>query len=430
MAVPMLTQIPPYRDRLEALRSLLIRQGSLALLMIDVSDLAQVEHDYGSRAFEKVLGTATELVMELQGTEVRADDVLALSDRGGDAFLLFLSPRRPEREGRVRISDLQTAATRVEAHLNRRLAKLASPYLRGPRRVAIGFALVFHNPLVMPERLLARLVEEAWESVRIQRMQTRFQTRCRLQEILLGDQITSVFQPLARLVGRDVLGYEALSRGPAATDYQAPLDLFAAAAESDLVFELDRHCRRRALASTRGLPPEAKLFLNVFPQSMYDPDFQGASLIHLLDGLGLGPERIVLEISEKYAIQNYTLFVEALKNFTDIGFSIAVDDIGAGYSGLEKITHLNARYLKLDISLVRDIDGSYIRREMARAVKAFADKTESMVIAEGIEREGELQALVELGIEYGQGYLLGRPGALPDAETRMTGPVADPRPNP
>ena len=145
---------------------------------------------------------------------------------------------------------------------------------------------------------------------------------------------------------------------------------------------------------------------------MYDPDFQGAALIKLLEGLGLAPERIVLEVSEQYAIENYVLFVEALQNFTQMGFSIAVDDIGAGYSGLEKIAHLNPRYLKFDMQLVRDIDESNVKREMARALKTFADKMDSKIIAEGIEREGERQVCVDLGIDYGQGYLLARPAPL------------------
>ena len=291
----------------------------------------------------------------------------------------------------------------MEEHLNRKLARLASPYLRGRRQVTVGFSLVFFNPLIMPERLVTRLVEEAWECTRIQKMQLAFQNRCRLQEILLADQINSVFQPLVNLQTPGILGYEALARGPAGTAQQSPLNLFAAAAESDLVFELDRHCRRKAFQAAKELPFPAKLFVNVFPSSMYDPDFQGTSLIRLLEGLGLSPDRIVLEISEQYAIENYTLFVEALQNFTQMGFSIAVDDIGAGYSGLEKIAHLNPRYLKFDMQLVRDLDQSYIKREMARALKAFADKMDSKIIAEGIEREGERQACVDLGIDFGPG---------------------------
>ncbi len=93
------------------------------------------------------------------------------------------------------------------------------------------------------------------------------------------------------------------------------------------------------------------------------------------------------------------------------GFAFAVDDVGAGYSGLEKIARLEPRYLKFDRELVRSIDSSYIRREMTRALKAFADRIGSTIIAEGIESDAELATLLELGIEYGQGFLLGRPAA-------------------
>ena len=405
----------PYRDRVEDLRRVLVQQGSLGLLLIDTSALAQIEHQYGSSAFAKVMGMARDLVLELKGHEVRQDDIICLNDRGGDAFLVFFAPKR--REGPLRIADLRAAAERVEGHINRKLARLASPYLGSLRRVSVGFALAFYNPLVMPERLVSRLVEEAWSCVHVLKAQRDLQDRCELQEVLLTDQLTTVFQPIVELRRRRVLGYEALSRGPAGSVYQMPLRLFEMAAEADLVFELDRKCRRRALVSAAALPSGAKLFVNVFPSAMYDPEFQGTALVALAESHGLTPDRVVLEITEKSAIENYGVFVEALVELTKHGFSIAVDDVGAGYSGLEKIAHLNPRYLKFDRELVRNLDSSYIRREMTRALKAFADQIGSTIIAEGIERDGELQALLDLGIEYGQGFLLGRPAAafLPPA---------------
>ncbi len=405
----------PYRERVEDLRRVLVQQGSLGLLLIDTSALAQVEHQYGTSAFEKVVGVARDLVLELKGHEVRTDDVICVDERGGDAFLVFFAPKR--REGPLKIADLKAAADRVESHLNRRLVRVASPYLGRLRRVTVGFALAFYNPLVMPERLVARLVEEAWACVHVQRAQRDLQNRCDLQEVLLAEQLTTVFQPVVALRTREVLGYEALSRGPAGSVYQMPLRLFAMAAEADLVFELDRKCRRRALASSTGLPAGAKLFVNVFPSAMYDPEFQGEALVRLAEAHGLTPDRVVLEITERSAIENYDLFVEALGELTRCGFSIAVDDVGAGYSGLEKIAHLNPRYLKFDRELIRSIDSSYIRREMTRALKAFADRIGSTIIAEGIEQEAEMLTLLDLGIEYGQGFLLGRPAAafLPPA---------------
>jgi len=348
-------------------------------------------------------------VLELRGQEVRAEDMFCLNDRGGDAFLVFFSPKR--REGPLRIADLRAAAGRVEGHLNRKLVRLALPYLGSLRRVTVGFALSFFNPLVMPERLVQRLVDEAWECVRVQKAQRDLQNRFDLQEVLLSDQLSTVFQPILDLRGRSVLGYEALTRGPAASVYHMPLRLFEMAEEADLVFELDRKCRRRALASAVTLPNSLKLFINVYPSAMYDPECQGPALVRLVEDLGLSADRIVLEITEKSAIENYSLFAETLRELTSLGFAVAVDDVGAGYSGLEKIAHLNPRYLKFDRELIRNIDSSYIRREMARALKAFAERIGSAIIAEGIEREGELQTLMELGIDYGQGFLLGRPAA-------------------
>jgi EAL domain-containing protein (putative c-di-GMP-specific phosphodiesterase class I) len=408
------SEIPTYHERLAGLTGQLRDQGHLAMILVDASELAQVEHDYGSKAFHQVLTMVSGIVGELQGKEVRATDLLALNDRGGNAFLLFLGPKRSEQDRKPRIQDMEAIGQRVSQQLNRKLSELSSPWLRGRRKVTVGNAVVFHNPLITTERVVARVVTEAWESVRIQKMQADFQTRCRLQDVMLGDQVTTVFQPIVNLLQGGTHGFEALSRGPRDTQQHSPVNLFEAAVATDLVFELDRHCRRKSLQTARALPAPYRLFVNVVPASVFDPDFQGAGLIKLLEGLGLAPERIALEVSEGYAIEKYDMFVQALETFRQMGFAIAVDDIGAGYSGLEKIAHLKPHYLKFDMQLVRDIDKSHVKREMARALKNFADNMEepAKIIAEGIEREGERQACVDLGIDLGQGYLLARPAPL------------------
>jgi hypothetical protein len=147
--------------------------------------------------------------------------------------------------GRPRIADLEAISQRVGDQLNRKLNGFSSPYLRGRRKVSVGYAVVFHNPLIMAERVVGRLVTEAWEAVRIQKRQANFQTRCRLQDVLLGNQITTVFQPIVDIMRGGLLGFEALSRGGRDATARAGQPLQAAQA-ADLVFELDRHCRRRA----------------------------------------------------------------------------------------------------------------------------------------------------------------------------------------
>ena len=123
---------------------------------------------------------------------------------------------------------------------------------------------------------------------------------------------------------------------------------------------------------------------------------------------GLEPKQLVFELTEKYVIENYTLFGDAVRQFTELGINIGIDDIGAGYSCLERIAWLEPKYLKFDIGLIRHVDTSYVRREMVRALKVMADKMGSTVVAEGIERREELETLLEIGSTYGQGFLLGR----------------------
>jgi EAL domain-containing protein (putative c-di-GMP-specific phosphodiesterase class I) len=261
----------------------------------------------------------------------------------------------------------------------------------------------------MPARLIARLVQDARECVRFLRLKRQFENRFQLQEILINEEVRTMYQSIVDMNDETVLGYEALSRGPENSSLQSPLHLFDTAAESDLVFELDRLCRRRAFENVKGIKPHEKVFVNIMPSALYDPDFQGSNLIGLLDNLELSPGQVVFELTEKYAIENYSLFADAIRNFTQMGFAFAVDDIGAGHSGLEKIAHLNPQYLKFDMDLIRDIDTSFVRREIMTALKVLADKMESTMIAEGIERREELETLLSLGVQYGQGYLFGRP---------------------
>ncbi len=395
-----------YQERLEELLAILAQRGSLAALLVDLTQVSRTEHDYGSSAYESELGRASDLILRLIGTQVRTGDILATSEKARDAFLVFLSPQRMRQA--LRLSGLQAAAGRIEHYLNRSLAELPSPYMRKPLNVTVGSAIVLHNPLVAPQRLISRLVDEAWDSVRFQRLQRQYQKRSHLMEILLNREITTLYQPIVDMRTEAVLGYEALSRGPESTTMESPLELFEVAAESGLTFELDQLCRRLALTSSRGLPPSAKVFINILPATTYDPEFKAANVCRVLDNLGLAPEQVIFELTGTHEMVHDSTLKKAIEDLAESGLSIAVDDIGVGVS-LEKIAHLRPRYVKPDVELVREIHNDYVRRETIKAMKVLADRLECTIIAKGVERPEELETLKELGVEYGQGFLLGLP---------------------
>src|SRR6185436_2575697 len=125
------------------------------------------------------------------------------------------------------------------------------------------------------------------------------------------------------------------------------------------------------------------------------------------------PDRIVIEITEKLVIENYSLFREAMAYFTDLGMSFAVDDVGAGYSGLEAIARLKPAFLKIDTMLVRDVHSSLVNREMVKAIISMGQGIGATVIAEGIQTQEEAGALLKMGVNYGQGFYLARPDPGP-----------------
>ena len=124
----------------------------------------------------------------------------------------------------------------------------------------------------------------------------------------------------------------------------------------------------------------------------------------------------MIEITEKLVIDSYGLLLETMAYFTDLGMSFAVDDVGAGYSGLESIANLKPSFLKIDMSLVRNVHESLVNREMVKAIVSLGRGIGAEIIAEGIETEDEFAALVDMDVDYWQGYLMARPQFPPEED--------------
>jgi EAL domain-containing protein (putative c-di-GMP-specific phosphodiesterase class I) len=186
--------------------------------------------------------------------------------------------------------------------------------------------------------------------------------------------------------------------------------MFGRAARHGLTEELERSCRRQAFVDWEVFGAPGRLFVNTVPATIRDTSFLGRGVLDYL-GPNLSPRFVTLEITERQVIENLTLYREAMHAFTDMGFSFAIDALGAGYSGLETVAVLKPAYLKIDIALVRDVHVSNVNRAMVKAIIALGHGIGAKVIAEGIQNEEEAQVLRAMGVDFGQGYHLARPDA-------------------
>jgi EAL domain-containing protein (putative c-di-GMP-specific phosphodiesterase class I) len=405
--------IPAYHERIPELTAELAERGCLGVVVLDTSSMTSIEDEYGSDAYDEVRRRTFKILAEQRGKDYRNEDILCLDMPRGHNFIVFLERKR-RRNSAPSVADLKAVRTRMINSLAANLGRAAFPYIKNPPVTEVGYGMALHNPLLHPERILRRAVAEALEMAAHARRGEQLVVREKLQDLILREKVVTAYQAIMELKDRTVLGFEALSRGARGTGLESAYALFGAAEEHGLLVELDRLCRRRALLSSGRIPSNAKIFVNTLPATIRDPQFRGKALIDFLDRAQVSPDRIVIEITEKLVIDNYNLFREAMAYFTDLGMSFAVDDVGAGYSGLEAIARLKPHYLKIDISLVRDVHVSLVNREMVKAIIAMGHGIGAAVIAEGIHTEDEALALQTMGIDWGQGYLLARPDPGPE----------------
>jgi EAL domain-containing protein (putative c-di-GMP-specific phosphodiesterase class I) len=409
---PMPEPIAPYHERLPELERELTERGSLGVLVLDASPLAKVEDRYGTLAHEEVRQRVFRILDEARGKDYRQGDILCL-DRPRGTSLIFVLDRKRRRTVPLSVADLRTARRRACASLVPKLERAGIPYLKPPS-LDVGYGLVLHNPLLHAGRAVERVIGEALAMAAYLRRTDEIAVLERLQDILLHERVRTDFQAIFRMQEETIMGFEALSRGPKGSGLELADALFGAAAANNLEVELDRLCRKRALLSSGRVPSTAKMFLNTLPATLRDPQFRDKALIEFLDRAQVKPERIVIEITEHLVIENFDMFLDTMGYYTSLGMAFAVDDVGAGYSGLDMVARLKPSYLKIDMKLVRDVHASEFNRRMVKDLIALGHGIGAEVLAEGIQREEEAQVLRGIGVDYGQGYHLARPDPGPE----------------
>ena len=240
----------------------------------------------------------------------------------------------------------------------------------------------------------------------------KFDDKCinQFYSIIKGKKIKTVYQPIVSLKDGEIMGYEALSR---VTDKDVTLSIgqiFTMAKCLGNLWELEKICRIKALESSQRLPKGKNLFLNVDANIMLDAGFEPGVTRKCLNKFDLKPEKIIFEITERSDVENKEILKQVIEHYKTQGFRIAIDDVGAGYSGLNRINSLTPQYLKLDYELVHGINESKSQKSLVELIVKHCKNMKYKVIAEGVETEEELRCLLRLGVDYGQGFLMGMPG--------------------
>jgi EAL domain-containing protein (putative c-di-GMP-specific phosphodiesterase class I)/CheY-like chemotaxis protein len=405
-----LTGLPTIPVVVDALREKLFVDQDLGVFLIDVDAVASLEDHYGWELLDEVVREAAGGLRRLVGTLFSTSDLLAVSRPGSSTLVAFvaLPSGRGEEETTARLG---RKARQVEESLGALLGERFLGRVHRRLEVIVSASRLSYNPQVRVERLVERALTEAAAAASSREGERIASQRDEFAALLRQRAIKTVYQPIRDLATGRVVAWEALSRGPAGTGFESPEVLFDYASRHGRVLPLEEICVRfsaaRFAARETGL-----LFVNVETNVVNELARGGLEILGPL--VALGPS-VVLEITERGAIPDFEAFREGISALRRAGFRIALDDAGSGHASLHAIAELRPDFLKISQSLVTGPHRDGIKSEIVEMLVRLGGRIGAVTVAEGIETEEDLAAVRQLGVALGQGFLLGRPAAVPES---------------
>lgn len=393
------TRLPTLPVVMDRVRRLLDDKGPVPVFVIRLEHEQQLERVVGWEHYDELLFDVSRYLGDVLARSISCDVVLCQEAVRGDVFIMFLADRdQADRLDRI----LAEGISLTEEALGDTT----------PMALQIGRGLITRRPAERTERAIYSGILEARQDFH---KRGELLDEARLVEarrVLADRSLTTLFQPIVGLPEREVLGYEALSRGPTGS-YLCPAENFFGFAErSGMLGEAEHLCVELALERAAALPANTILFVNLSNHGLEYLDSIGVGLVDLVTASSVDPDRCVLELTERTYAESEAALKARVAELRRAGFRIAIDDMGTGYSALHVLAELRPDFIKLNHMLVRGLPSEPIKRNLVSAITSFAGTSRSVVIAEGVESEEEMKTLVELGVMLQQGYLFGRPEKL------------------
>jgi diguanylate cyclase (GGDEF)-like protein len=411
-----LTGLPNHRafqEEVESQLALSIRHRvDLALLLLDIDDFKTVNDSAGHAVGDDLL---VEMGRILRGQLRASDRAFRI---GGDEFAVLL-PHTNADNGRI--------------VANRLLAACVEPRPGGafPRGFAFSGGLTSAPSFASTrDRLLSQADEALYQAKRDGRCLVRIydpatskatldiralsERSAAVADVLNSGGLRPVYQPIIDLRNGEVLAFEGLTRLPEGTPFRDPGVLFEAAEAAGRTYELDLACVTAILDGARTIDRRTGISLNLSPRTLETPEFAPERFVARLSMAGWEPARVIIELTERDAVQDIERLRGVLTRLQATGLRVAADDVGAGNAGLRLLSQVHFDIVKLDLTLVQEGARRETSLEVVRSLADLAARWGATVIAEGVETPAQLRLIRSLPIAAAQGYLLGRPAAVPD----------------
>lgn len=397
------TALPTLPIVLDRVKEMLIEQGEIGIVFVDLEQFETIEAEYGWAFFDELLCNVGQ-ILSTEARELFRNAVVICYRSGGSSFYVF-------HETRGQDLSAENASERIANDLREKLlegTRQRFPNLHGDRvAFFVGGARVDYQPQIRLERQIYAGMRTATDAVRDAEQQRKKQLTRELRDIIRRKRVTTLFQPIVTARDGKVFAYEILTRGPANSSFRNSDMLFSFAREAKLSWALEAIALENAMRRLRQVDfTDRKFLLNLEAEMFGESEFR----IHeMVSFFAEHRGHFVFELTERAAIQDYAQFRELLDEFRAKGIEVAIDDAGSGYASLEAIAALSPDYLKITKGLVSTLTVEPIKQDLVRMLVELAGKINARTIAEGIETHEEYETCRELGIDLIQGYYLAHP---------------------
>ncbi|WP_282937082.1 EAL domain-containing protein [Paenibacillus sp. RC67] len=367
-------------------------------------------HSYSS--IQKLQQQINDMVLDLLPRYFNHQDIIGIKRFGQEDMGLFV-----KQQTSLSYDVLQQKAQQMGAELQTRLRTgfvrqeglltcLTGCYMMGPEIESIDAAIQYAYRYAL--------------SIATKKLPVHFsKSRQQLIDIIDSENISVLAQPIMNLTSGDIFGWEILTRGPQNTPFHSPAELFDFAHQADVLSKMEFLVMKKAFEEMSKRNIKEQVFINITPVTLSHPLLLEQLLMLLKKHPSVAPSQIVLEITERHAIQDFNFVGALMAKYRSLGFRFAVDDAGAGYSSLQSITELIPDIIKIDKSVIQNIDQMTVKQSLLRSLMHFAENINCQVIAEGVEREEEAEMLYDLKVQMGQGFYFARPEPLVADQDRV-----------
>lgn len=409
------TSLPSLPIVLDRIKEILIEQGEIGIVFIDIEQFESIEAEFGWAFFDELLCNVGQVISS-EAREHFPNAIVTSHRTGGSSFYVFYETRGLDLSA-------ENAAEKTANDLRQKLIDSTRQRFTNIQAGEIGFfvglARVDYRPQIRLERQIYAGMQTAADAVRNAEQQRKKQLTRELRDIIRRKRVTTLFQPIVRAVDLEVFGYEILTRGASHSSFRNSDMLFSFAREAKLAWSLEAIALEVALRRLREIDlGEKKFLLNLEAEMFNESQFR----IHEMTSFFAEHRgNFVLELTERAAIEDYAVFRGLIDEFRQNGIEVAIDDAGSGYASLEAIAALSPDYLKVTKGLVSTLADEPIKQDLVKMLVDLAGKINAKTIAEGIETAEEFETCRDLGLDLIQGYYFAHPQediGMADSEVR------------